>query len=57
MKHRAIIEKMTLEEKTAVLSGKNTWEPRAVNRLEIPAIAFFACHLFSDGGHHCKQLG
>ncbi len=39
MKHLDIISKMTLEEKCAILSGKDVWHTRAIKRLEIPAIA------------------
>lgn len=38
MKHRDIINKMTLEEKAAFLSGKTVWETRNIKRLEIPSI-------------------
>ncbi len=38
MKHREIIEKMTLKEKTAYLSGRNEWETWGFPRLHIPSI-------------------
>lgn len=37
MKHQNIIEKMTLEEKAAFLSGKNEWQSRDISRLGIPS--------------------
>lgn len=37
MKHQNIIEKMTLEEKAALLSGKNEWQSRDISRLGIPS--------------------
>ena len=52
MKHQDIIEKMTLEEKCAFLSGKTVWETRDVKRLGIPSI------FCSDGPHGVrKQAG
>lgn len=38
MKNERIIKQMTLEEKAAILSGKNEWETRAFERLGIPSI-------------------
>lgn len=38
MKYRALIEKMTLEEKCAILSGRDVWHTRAIERLGIPSI-------------------
>ena len=38
MKHRDIIEKMTLEEKCAYLSGKNAWDTRSFSAIGIEAI-------------------
>lgn len=38
MKHADVIEKMTLEEKAAFLSGKTVWETREIERLGIPSI-------------------
>ncbi len=38
MRHKEIIEKMTLKEKAAFLSGKNEWETRDIPRLDIPSI-------------------
>lgn len=49
MKHADILNKMTLEEKAAVLSGASEWESRAVKRLGIPSI------FFSDGPHGVRK--
>ena len=52
MKYRELIEKMSLEEKAAILSGKNEWRTRDIKRLDIPSIS---C---SDGPHGVsKQEG
>lgn len=52
MRHQDIIDKMTLEEKCAFLSGKTVWETRDVKRLGIPSI------FCSDGPHGVrKQAG
>lgn len=52
MKHETIIKKMTLEEKAAILSGKNVWQTRNIDRLGIPSI------FCADGPHGIrKQAG
>ena len=52
MKYQALINQMTLEEKAAFLSGKNTWQTRDFSRLEIPSV------FCSDGPHGLrKQAG
>ncbi|WP_099467123.1 glycoside hydrolase family 3 C-terminal domain-containing protein [Konateibacter massiliensis] len=52
MKHTDLIEKMTLEEKAAFLSGKGEWETREFKRHNLPSI------FCSDGPHGLrKQAG
>lgn len=52
MKHKDLIEKMTLEEKAAILSGKTVWQTRNIDRLGIVSIS---C---ADGPHGLrKQAG
>lgn len=49
MKHTDIIEKMTIEEKAAILSGKNVWQSRNIDRLGIPSI------FCADGPHGIRR--
>lgn len=52
MKHQELIQKMTLEEKAAFLSGKTVWQTREISRLGISSI------FCADGPHGIrKQAG
>ena len=39
MKYKELIDQMTLEEKCSLLSGKDVWNTRSIERLGIPSIA------------------
>ena len=49
MNAKEIISKLTLIEKAALLSGKNEWESRNIDRLQIQSITF------SDGPHGLRR--
>lgn len=49
MKHQELISQMSLEEKCYLLSGKDFWQSRSVNRLGIPNITL------SDGPHGVRK--
>lgn len=39
VKHKDLIQQMTLEEKCYLLSGKDFWQTRSVERLGVPSMA------------------
>ena len=49
MKHQDLIQKMTLEEKCYLLSGKDFWQTRSVERLGIPNM------FLADGPHGVRK--
>ena len=49
MKYQDIISRMTLEEKCYLLSGKDFWSSRSVERLGVPSI------MMSDGPHGVRK--
>ena len=51
LKHKDLIEKMTLEEKASLLSGDNFWNTKPVQRLGIPSI------MLTDGPHGLRKQG
>ena len=49
MKHQDLISQMTLEEKCYLMSGKDFWQSRSVERLGIPNMTL------SDGPHGIRK--
>ena len=49
MKHKELIDQMTLEEKCYLMSGKDFWQSRSVERLGIPSMTL------SDGPHGIRK--
>ncbi len=51
MNAKEVIEKLTIEEKCALLGGKNEWMSRNIDRLGVPSV------VFSDGPHGLRKQG
>jgi len=51
LKNKALIEKMTLEEKASLLSGANFWNTKPIERLGVPSI------MLTDGPHGLRKQG
>lgn len=49
MKHRELIEKMTLEEKASLCSGADFWHTKSIERLGIPSL------MLTDGPHGLRK--
>ncbi len=49
MKFKAIIDKMTLEQKISLLSGKDFWQTQSIESLDIPSI------FLADGPHGVRR--
>lgn len=49
MKYRELIDKLTLEEKASLCSGKDFWHTKGIERLDIPSI------MLTDGPHGLRK--
>ena len=49
MKHKDLLDQLTLEEKAALLGGKGAWDSRDIPRLNIPSM------IMSDGPHGLRR--